>query len=417
MTPQTAGNAGGTTGDRRTGAFPVDVRAAAWHMPDTAVAVTALPELAALSEGERNTCRALGIESVRADDALDSAALAEHAARTALEQAGTDARDLGALIVVEPRAPRTLLSSEATRLQHLLGAERAVTFSVGGLGCVSITPALLAARGLLCADGRLGDVLVVHGSKPAAAGRYRHPVTVNGDGGQALLLARGDGDSGDGDSGGGRAPVRLLDMAQETNGEHWDLFHVEYRDRPAAEWREVCRDPSTYSFRLAMESRSRLSGLIDDVLERNGLKRGDVRGHVSQNLSAAGFTFTEEAQGIEILPACRENLRRYGHLGPNDVFLNLETAVERGELGEGDLALLINVSPVAAWSVLLAEVGPRGTAAAATPPDARRTAPDVRGTASDERGTPRGGRRTASDAQHGVPDGPEGDGPVGDYEL
>ncbi|WP_443045051.1 hypothetical protein [Streptomyces sp. Go40/10] len=115
------------------------------------------------------------------------------AARRALEQAGLDARDLGALVMVESRVQETFLSSEVTLLQQRLGAENALTFSVGGLGCVSITPALLTARGLLAADPALDDVLVVHGSKPATALRYRHPVTVNGDGGQALLLSRSGG--------------------------------------------------------------------------------------------------------------------------------------------------------------------------------------------------------------------------------
>lgn len=333
MTPQNTG----------TGVSPVAVRSAAWHMPDRAVAVPELPELALLDENERRTCLALGVESVRADDGLSSADLAERAAREALEKAGVAARDLGALIVVESRAPETLLSSEATRLQQRLGADQALTFTVGGLGCVSITPALLAARGLMSADSSLGDVLVVHGSKPAA-GRYRHPVTVNGDGGQALLLSR-------------EGPVRLLGMVQETNGDHWDLFHVKYRDRPTGQWREECRDLSTYSFRLAMETRNRISGLISGLLDSHGLKPGDVRGHVSQNLSMAGFTFSEESLGIELSAVCRDNLRRYGHLGPNDVFLNLYTAIERKELVAGDHAVLINVSPVAAWSVLLAEIG------------------------------------------------------------
>ena len=336
MTARTAGN----------GAFTVAVRSAAWCVPESVLAVPELPELAGLDEGERDTCLALGIESVRADDGMSAAELAEGAAREALDQAGADASELGGLIVVEPRAPEKLLSSEATRLQHLLGADRAVTFSVGGLGCVSITPALLAARGLMAADAGMDDVLVVHGSKPAAAGRYRHPVTVNGDGGQALLLSRS-------------GPVRLLDIVQETNGAHWDLFHVDYRDRPTRQWREECRDLSTYSFRLAMETRGRLSALLSGLLERNGLRPQDVRGYLSQNLSAAGFTFTEESLGIELSPVCRENLGRYGHLGPNDVFLNLYTAIEREELVEGDRAVLINVSPVAAWSVLLVETGPQ----------------------------------------------------------
>ncbi len=331
------------------GAFPVAVRSAAWHMPGQSVAVPDLPEFASMDETERGTCLALGVESVRADDGLSSSDLAERAAREALGKEGVDARDLGALIVVESRAPETLLSSEATKLQHSLGADRALTFTVGGLGCVSITPALLAARGLMCADPALGDVLVVHGSKPAAAGRYRHPVTVNGDGGQALLLSR-------------TGPVRLLGMAQETNGDYWDLFHVKYRDLPTGQWREECGDLPAYSFRLAMETRSRVSGLIGGLLESHGLKPGDVRGYVSQNLSMAGFTFSEESLGIELMPVCRDNLRQYGHLGPNDVFLNLYTAIERKELVEGDRAVLINVSPVAAWSVLLAEIGPQETA-------------------------------------------------------
>ncbi|SDO80574.1 3-oxoacyl-[acyl-carrier-protein] synthase-3 [Streptomyces sp. cf386] len=323
------------------GTAPVAIRSAAWYLPEHTLPIT---EVRTLDETERATRDGLGIETVRADDRLNSVTLAERAARRALEQAGIEARDLGALVMVESRVQETFLSSEVTRLQHLLGADNATTFSVGGLGCVSITPALLTARGLLAADPALDHVLVVHGSKPAAALRYRHPVTVNGDAGQALLLSRS-----------GR--TRVLDIAQLTNGRYWDLFHIDYRDRPTAQWREQCTEPRTYSFRLAMETRNRLSAMLGDLLRRNGIGRGDVAGFVSQNLSAGSFTFLEDSLDIELLPACRENLRRYGHLGPNDVFLNLRTALDRKELAPGDLAVLINVSPVAAWSLLLVEAG------------------------------------------------------------
>ncbi|MFG3009580.1 3-oxoacyl-ACP synthase [Streptomyces cinerochromogenes] len=329
------------------GAAPLAVRSAAWYLPEHTLPVTGVRTF---DETERATLGGLGIDTVRADDRLDSVALAERAARRALEQAGVDARDLGALVMVESRVQETFLSSEVTLLQQRLGAENALTFSVGGLGCVSVTPALLTARGLLAADPALDDVLVVHGSKPATTLRYRHPVTVNGDGGQALLLSRS-----------GRTRVR--DIAQLTNGRYWDLFHVDYRDRPTAQWREQCTEPGTYSFRLAMETRNRLSAMLADLLRRNGIGRGDVAGFVSQNLSVGSFAFIEDALDIELLPACRENLRQYGHLGPNDVFLNLRTALDREELAPGDLAVLINVSPVAAWSLLLVETGsPEDTA-------------------------------------------------------
>lgn len=325
------------------GLAPVAIRGAAWYLPEHTLPIA---EVRTLDETERATRDALGIDTVRADDRLNSVALAERAARRALEQAGLDAGDLGALVMVESRVQETFLSSEATRLQERLGADNALTFSVGGLGCVSITPALLTARGLLAADPALDHVLVVHGSKPAAALRYRHPVTVNGDAGQALLLSRG-------------GSIRIRDIAQLSNGRYWDLFHVDYRDRPTAQWREQCTELGTYSFRLAMETRNRLSSMLDDLLRRNGIGREDVGGFVSQNLSAGGFTFLEDSLGIELLPACRRNLRRYGHLGPIDVFLNLRTALDREEVAPGGLAVLINVSPVAAWSLLLVETGPQ----------------------------------------------------------
>ncbi|MFD3519130.1 3-oxoacyl-ACP synthase [Streptomyces sp. NPDC058653] len=336
-------------GTFRTRTSTVAIDAVGRHLPDRTRSVAELPELAGLTEADRLTCLRLGIDTVAVAEDLTAADLAERAATAALAEADVPAGALGALILVEPRAPETLISSEATGLQHALGAENALVFSVGGLGCVSSTPALLAARGLLAADPGLGPVLVVHGSKPAGEHRYRHPVTVNGDSGLALLVGRSHA----------AAPVRIVDLAQYTNGRYWNLFGLEYRDRPTAQWREECTDLPGYSFRLAMESRRRLVELVAGLLARNGLTPADIAGYVSQNLSAGGMAFTEEILDITLLPSCRDNLRALGHQGPNDTFLNLHTALERKELAEGDRAVLINVSPVAAWSVLLVEIGPR----------------------------------------------------------
>ncbi|WP_172381945.1 ketoacyl-ACP synthase III family protein [Streptomyces sp. MNP-20] len=324
------------------------IKAAACYHPDQVLPVAELPGLAELGDGERETCARLGIDEVRADETLSAFDLAVRAARQTLSEARLDAAELGALVLIDARVPDTLMSSAATRLQALLGAERALTFSVGGLGCVSLTPALLTARGLLAADGDLDHVLVVHGSKPPTPLRYRHPVTVSGDGGAAAVVSR-------------RGPVRVLDVVQETNGAHWDLFRVDYRDRPAARWREECRDIPQYSFRLAVESRIRLRALHQRLLDRNNLAPGDISRYLSHNLSEGTFRFTEEALGIKISTTCFDNLRRYGHLGPNDVLLNLRTELDRGGLAEGQRAVLLSASPVAAWSLLLVEIGDGAT--------------------------------------------------------
>jgi 3-oxoacyl-[acyl-carrier-protein] synthase-3 len=317
------------------------IRAIADFWPERVAEVPGLPELAELPQDRRQACLELGIERVRADSAYDSVELAAGAARKVLATTGASP---GALLVIGSRAPERLMSSEATRLQTLLGLTDALTFSVGGLGCVSLTPALLTARGLLAADTGLGQVLVVHGSKPPTRRRYRHPVTVSGDGGQAVLLSR-------------TGPVRVLDIAQATNGEYWDLYTVDFRDRAPADWSEECADPRRYSFQLALEGRARLRELYRELLARNGMTPADVTCHVSQNLSAGAFRFTEDAIGIRLAAACAGNLASYGHLGPNDVLLNLYSAIAAGELPEGTRAVVFNASPVAAWSLLLVEHG------------------------------------------------------------
>ena len=320
----------------------IALRAAAWYLPDQTLSVSDLPELRALPEAERDTCLGLGIDQILADDQLTAVDLAERAARLAMAQIGLSHDDIDALIMIESRAPRHLIASEATQLQARLCANRAVTFSVGGLGCVSITPALLVARGLLAADPEMSCILVVHGSKPATHRRYRHPVTVSGDGGQAIVVAR-------------QGPVRIRDIIIETSGHYWDLFRVDYQDRPSAEWFEECTNMTEYSFKLAVETRNRLRALNNLALKRNNVSQKEVLCHVSQNLSAATFRIYEEWLGIEIADVCRDNLRRFGHLGPNDVLLNLYSAMRHGQLPDGASGIVLNAAPTAAWSVLLVE--------------------------------------------------------------
>jgi 3-oxoacyl-[acyl-carrier-protein] synthase III len=328
----------------------IAVSAAAWYLPATSVAVADLPELATLAEQERATCSALGIDRVPVDDALSAVELAARAGRRALASACLSPADVDVLLTVESRAPDTLVSSESTRLQAVLDLDRAMAFSVGGLGCASITPALLTAHGLLCADPRVANILVLHGSKPATTRRYRHPVTVNGDSGGALVVSR-------------HGEIRVRDIVLETNGAYSNLFQVAYRDRVFEQWREECTDLPGYSFRLAVETRNRLRALNTRILDRNGVSQADVSCYLTQNLSLGAFRSYEDALGVKIAKPCFDNLARHGHLGPNDVFFNLSSTLDQGHLTAGDRAILLNVSPSAGWSALLVETGPTSGAA------------------------------------------------------
>ncbi len=317
-------------------------------LPDERVPLSELAERAELSEPELATMDGLGVAAIRDAGRRSSTDLATEAARRLLDVRGS-APAPGALILVGGRYPERLMASAATRAQRDAGLRDAISLGVGELGCVSVSAALLVGRGLLAADPALTGVLLAHGSTPPGPRRFRRPVTVNGDGAMAMHLAA-DG------------PLRVIDMALETNGEYWDLFQVDYLDRPFESWTEVCTDTRRYSFSLAVESQKRFAGMIDTVLSRQDRTIEDVDHFVMQNLSMGAFEFYEHAFDISVAGACRRNLREYGHVGSTDIALNLQAGMADGDFQPGDLVLVLNNAPVAAWSVLLLEVtGPLPT--------------------------------------------------------
>jgi len=321
----------------------IGIEAIAAVHPATAVPVAGLPELEALPEADRRLCLELGVETVRDAGRRPAAELAAEACVHVLRESGVDAGEVDALLLAGGRAPEYLVASEATHVQELAGLRRAVALTVTDLGCVSSSGALLLARALLGANAGWMRVLVACGSRPAGSRRFRRPVSVNGDAGVAALVSR-------------CRRLELLDVLVETDGRYWDLFRVEFRDRPQAEWEEACADVPAYSFGLAMESRGRFAALNRRLLERHGLDVEEVDHFVMQNISTGALRFYEQALGVRFARACADNLRRYGHLGPADVLLNLATGLETGELRSGETVLVMNNSPAAAWSSALVRV-------------------------------------------------------------
>ncbi|MEZ0069287.1 3-oxoacyl-[acyl-carrier-protein] synthase-3 [Streptacidiphilus sp. MAP12-20] len=298
-----------------------------------------LAEREQLPEADRELISRLGIETVRDADGLNATELAATAARTLLQGRGPEPEP-GALLLLGGRHPDLLMASEATRAQSAAGLRGGYAIGVADLGCASISAGLLQARGLLAADPALTGVLLAHGSRPPGPRRYRAPVTLNGDGAMAVHVAA-DG------------PLQILDVNLETNGEFWDLFHVDYLGRPVQDWREVCASPKRYAFTLAVETRKRLDRLNRLLLTRTGLGIEDVDHVVTQNLSDGAFNFYEQAFEISVAQACRSNLRALGHVGATDIGLNLREGLDSGEFRTGDLILVMNSSPVAAWSSML----------------------------------------------------------------
>ncbi|MFD0372177.1 3-oxoacyl-ACP synthase [Streptomyces sp. NPDC059071] len=316
-------------------------------LPTVRTPLGELPEFAGLTPEEAEFARGSGIETVGVLEDTTAGDLAARAVRGLLD--GLDENTPGGpgrpdtLMLVGPRAPDVLLGSDACRVQAEAKLDGTFAFTLDGLGCTGSSAAWALGRDLLLADPSRQSVLIAHGSRPTGLDRVRYPVTVIGDGAYAMTLVRG-----------GRPVLRA--HRQETDGTFHDLFRVDYKQVPYYEWREECASPDRYRFELAMNSRMRLARMVDEVLADAGVDKSAVTTTLMQNVTASAYQFYETLLGLAIHPVCGEHLAAYGHLGAMDVVLNLDALLASGELAPGDLVLVLNNSPVAAWAVTLWEV-------------------------------------------------------------
>lgn len=312
-------------------------------LPQRRESVEALIESGTVAARHAAAVRALGIDEVRAVKAGDPAEverqaheLAVQAGRRAMQRADLPPERLDLLVHIPSRVPSRLMASETTRMQASLKASRATCVSVGDLGCVSSSAALLTARALLAANASWGTALITHGAVAPTPGRYRAPVTLNGDAGVAVLLTR-------------QARLTVRDIRLRSDGRFWDLFFVDHLSRPWQAWTEACRSEREYSFTLAVQSGKALREMLDETLAEIGAGRDAIRHLLMQNLSLAAQRFYEQAFERKISPVCALNLRHYGHLGPADIFVNLASVLNRAR--QGELVIVANNSPSAAWSI------------------------------------------------------------------
>ncbi|MCR6488430.1 3-oxoacyl-ACP synthase [Amycolatopsis sp. OK19-0408] len=317
----------------------IGIGAIACLLPGDLVEVAELPETRRLGAREREFVAHSGVRTVGVFDGKTPVDLAAQACRDLLAD---DPRVPDQLIAIGSRAPEVLIGSDACHIQFESGLRDTFPFTLDGLGCAGSAAAWSLARDLLVADPARDSVMITYASRPTGVDRIRFPVTVIGDGAFAMTLVRD-----------GRPVLRAHRMAAD--GRFHGLFRVDYKDTPLARWREECRDLDQYRFDLAMQSRTRLGHLVEEVLAEAGATKADVATTLLPNVTASAYTFYERSLGLRVHPVCGEHLARFGHLGAMDVVLNLDRVRASGGLRPGDLVLVLSNSPVAAWTATLWE--------------------------------------------------------------
>jgi 3-oxoacyl-[acyl-carrier-protein] synthase III len=296
-----------------------------------------------LAPGEEAYFREVGINTIYAAEQFSGYDMAKQATLKLMENTGIAGTEIDLIIYIQSRLPQYLMSSSAARLQFETGAVNAVAFGLSDLGCTDMTMAIKLGRDFLMANKQAETVLISYGNSAYTPSRFRFPVTINGDGGVALLLTR-------------TSDNEVVDINMKVQGNYWDLFQVDFHEKKFTEYQEYCTSLRKYGFELAIESKIQLLKLKQQILMQNGLDKKDVQHFILQNLSLRSYEFYETSFDIKLSEVCRYNLKKYGHLGPADVMLNYQAGLERGLFKKGELVLIMNNSPVASWSNILVKV-------------------------------------------------------------
>lgn len=321
----------------------IGIKAIKLYTAGNPVSVNDLKEKDTLNEEELAYYTSTGVNTIYDSGETTSYLLAKGACEKLLEETGMEGDAIDFIIYIQSRMPEHFISSEATRLQQDIKAHKAMCFGLSNLGCADSSMALKLAKDLLISNRKANNVLICYGNKLFSNYRFRYPVTILGDGGIAALVTRQEENA-------------IIDVDIQSNGKYWDLFKLEYKNKSFDEYKEACSDLRKYGFELAIESKNRFKEMNDSVMSDNALTKETIQHYLLQNISTRAYEYYEMAFDIKISPICAMNLAQYGHLGAADILLNYAVGVESGIFQKGEHVLIMNNSPVAAWSCVLMKV-------------------------------------------------------------
>lgn len=322
----------------------IGIKAASFYIPEKKIAVSDLTEYQTFKDNNKYLLafRGTGINYVHIEYDQNSVDLAIKASKKIFIEYDINRNDIDCIIYLQGRSPTYLMSSDLTKITKELGLDNVFGFTLTDLGCVDISAALIIAKNLILCN-KYKNILICYGSKPVSQKRFRYPVTIIGDGGMALVVSVHDKN-------------KIIDNELSMNGKYWDLYSADYKNEPYLDWHETCKDIDKYCFELAVESKNRFEDMNKKILQRNNFSYSQIKGFIMQNISLGAFRFYEDVFLIKFVQPCYNNLVEYGHLGSIDIILNYFSLLRSNQYCPGDKVLIMNNSPIAAWSTFLMEV-------------------------------------------------------------
>lgn len=214
-----------------------------------------------------------------------------------------------------------LMRFPASELQAELGMQRAFVVGLNQQACTGMLGALRIARNLLRAEADLANVLCVTADRFPPGARYEQAFNLISDGAAACLVSRD------------RQGFELLDVHHITNGAMADASDEE---TAASYFNYCCR-------------------LVDEVLQRQGLRLSDIRRVVPQNTNRTAWGILRKLLGVTAEQDWCPSIAGCGHVISADNVINLQRLCEEAPLARGDKILTFMAGYGSNWQGALLE--------------------------------------------------------------
>ena len=274
-----------------------------------------------------------------AADGETTSSMAARAARAALDMAGWDADDGGAVIVATS-TPDLTFPSAATMVQSELGMTRGFAFDVQAV-CAGFVFALANANALIL-SGQAARVLVIGAETFSRILDWtdRGTCVLFGDGAGALLLEAAEGDGSTADRG-------ILSPDLNSDGRHKDILYVD--GGVSTKTTGLLRMEGKEVFRHAVE---KLAQTADSALAKAGLTGADVDWVVPHQANLRIIKATAAKLGVP-MDRVVVTVQDHGNTSAASIPLAMSVGVARGQIREGDLLVAEAIGGGLAWGAVV----------------------------------------------------------------
>ena len=270
-----------------------------------------------------------------------TADLAQHAAKKALINAGLSGGDID-LIIVATTTPDNTFPSTATKLQHLIGAKRAIAFDVQAV-CAGFVYALDIAEAMIQSGrGRRALVVGAESFSKLLDWEDRTTCVLFGDGAGAVVLELSDNFDDWG----------ILSSVLHSDGAYRDILYVDGGPSSNGLVGHV-RMEGKEVFRHAVE---KLAAVMDEALDAAQMDATQIDWLVPHQANVRIIDAMQKKMGMASDRVVR-TVEQHANTSAASIPLALAVAVDDGRIKNGDVLAMEAIGGGLVWGAALVKFG------------------------------------------------------------